>query len=93
MLTVPASAVLHGGTRQTVLVELAEGRFEPREVKLGVQGNDYVEVLEGVGEGEKVVVTANFLIDSESNLKAAFSGMGSGQAKPAATPATEHKGH
>jgi Cu(I)/Ag(I) efflux system membrane fusion protein len=95
VLTVPASAVLHGGSRQTVLVELAEGRFEPREVKIGVQGNDYVEVLEGVGEGEKVVVTANFLIDSESNLKAAFSGMGSGQAKPAATPATanEHKSH
>ncbi len=90
VLTVPASAVLHGGSRQTVLVELAEGRFEPREVKLGVQGNDYVEVLEGVGEGEKVVVTANFLIDSESNLKAAFSGMGSSQAKPAA-PAAEHK--
>ncbi len=93
VLTVPASAVLHGGSRETVLVELAEGRFEPREVKLGVQGNDYVEVLEGVGEGEKVVVTANFLIDSESNLKAAFSGMGSGQAKPAATPATAHEGH
>ncbi|MDP3482655.1 MAG: efflux RND transporter periplasmic adaptor subunit [Sulfuricella sp.] len=93
VLTVPASAVLHGGTRQTVLVELAEGRFEPREVKLGVQGNDYVEVLEGVGEGEKVVVTANFLIDSESNLKAAFSGMGSSQAKPAATTATAHEGH
>jgi Cu(I)/Ag(I) efflux system membrane fusion protein len=90
VLTVPASAVLHGGIRQTVLVELAEGRFEPREVKIGVQGNDYVEVLEGVGEGEKVVVTANFLIDSESNLKAAFSGMGSSQAKPAA-PAAEHK--
>jgi len=93
VLTVPASAVLHGGSRQTVLVELAEGRFEPREVKLGVQGSDYVEVLEGVGEGEKVVVTANFLIDSESNLKAAFSGMGSSQAKPAATPATPHEGH
>ena len=93
VLTVPASAVLHGGSRQTVLVELAEGRFEPREVKLGVQGNDYVEVLEGVGEGEKVVVTANFLIDSESNLKAAFSGMSSNQAKPAATPATAHEGH
>ena len=93
VLTVPASAVLHGGTRQTVLVELAEGRFEPREVKIGVQGNDYVEVLEGVGEGEKVVITANFLIDSESNLKAAFSNLTAGQAKPAATPATAHEGH
>ncbi len=76
VLTVPTSAVIFGGTRQTVLVELAEGRFEPREVKLGMQGKDYVEVLEGVGEGEKVVVSANFLIDSESNLKAAVSGFG-----------------
>lgn len=92
VLTVPVSAVIFGGARQTVLVELAEGRFEPRQVKLGVRGNDYIEVLEGVGEGEKVVVTANFLIDSESNLKAALSGFGE-PAKPAATPATEHKGH
>jgi RND family efflux transporter MFP subunit len=87
VLTIPTSAVIFGGTRQTVLVELAEGRFEPREVKLGVQGNDYIEVLNGVGEGEKVVVAANFLIDSESNLKAAFSGMGSSQDKVAAPTA------
>jgi Cu(I)/Ag(I) efflux system membrane fusion protein len=96
VLTIPTSAVIFGGTRQTVLVELAEGRFEPREVKLGVQGNDYIEVLNGVGEGEKVVVAANFLIDSESNLKAAFGGMSSAPAKtgasPAAAPAAEHKG-
>ena len=88
VLTVPTSAVISGGDRQTVLVELAEGRFEPRQVKLGAQGNDYVEVLEGVGEGEKVVVAANFMIDSESNLKAAISGFGS-----QAPAATEHKGH
>lgn len=91
VLTVPASAVIHGGTRQSVLVELAEGRFEPREVKTGVQGKDYVEVLSGLGEGEKVVVSANFLIDSESNLKAAFSGMGGDRAQ-AGTP-SEHKDH
>jgi Cu(I)/Ag(I) efflux system membrane fusion protein len=88
VLTVPTSAVISGNNRQTVLVELAEGRFEPRQVKLGAQGNDYVEVLEGVGEGEKVVVSANFLIDSESNLKAAISGFGS-----QAPAAAEHKGH
>jgi Cu(I)/Ag(I) efflux system membrane fusion protein len=94
VLTIPASAVIYGGQRQSVLVELAEGRFEPRDVRLGSQGNEYVEVLEGLGEGEKVVVSANFLIDSESNLKAAFSSLAGGQAaKPAATPATEHKGH
>ena len=90
VLTVPTSAVIFGGTHQIVLVELAEGRFEPREVKLGVQGKDYVEVLAGVGEGEKVVVTANFLIDAESNLKAAVSGFGSDQPQPGA-PAAEHK--
>jgi RND family efflux transporter MFP subunit len=93
VLTIPTSAVIFGGTRQTVLVELAEGRFEPREVKLGVQGNDYIEVLEGVGDGEKVVVAANFLIDSESNLKAAFGGMSGAPAKAAATPATTHGEH
>ncbi|PWB48239.1 MAG: efflux RND transporter periplasmic adaptor subunit [Nitrosomonadales bacterium] len=82
VLTIPASAVIYGGQRQSVLVELAEGRFEPRGVRLGSQGSDYVEVLEGLGEGEKVVVSANFLIDSESNLKAAFSSLASKQSKP-----------
>ncbi|BCB27140.1 cation efflux system protein [Sulfurimicrobium lacus] len=91
VLTVPASAVIYSGKNQTVLVELAPGRFEPRPVKLGMQGGDYVEVLEGLTESEKVVVSANFLIDSESNLKAAFSGMSGSQAKPAAPP--EHNGH
>lgn len=90
MLTVPTSAVIFGGTRQTVLVEVAEGRFEPREVKLGAQGKDYVEVLEGVSEGEKVVVTANFLIDSESNLKAALGSFGNDRSKSEA-PAAGHK--
>ncbi|MEN6585771.1 MAG: efflux RND transporter periplasmic adaptor subunit [Sulfuricella sp.] len=91
VLTVPTSAVIYSGKSQTVLVELAQGRFEPRPVKLGMRGGDYVEVLEGLTEGEKVVVSANFLIDSESNLKAAFSGMSGSQAKPAAPP--EHNDH
>ena len=75
-LTVPDSAVLDSGTRQLVLVQRGEGRFEPRPVKLGARGDGYVEVLEGVKAGEMVVVSANFLIDAESNLKAAFSGFG-----------------
>jgi Cu(I)/Ag(I) efflux system membrane fusion protein len=74
VLTVPDSAVIDSGTRQTVLVALGEGRFEPREVKLGTRGEGFVEVLSGVKEGETVVTRANFLIDSESNLKAALSG-------------------
>jgi len=79
-ITVPVSAVIDSGTTQRVIVQKEEGRFEPREVKLGLRGDDYIEVKEGVKEGEQVVVSANFLIDSESNLKAALGGMK--EAKP-----------
>jgi Cu(I)/Ag(I) efflux system membrane fusion protein len=71
-LAVPDSAVIDSGARQIVLVERGEGRFEPRPVRLGARGSGYVEVHEGVQEGERVVVTANFLIDAESNLQAAL---------------------
>jgi Cu(I)/Ag(I) efflux system membrane fusion protein len=74
VLAVPESAVLDTGSRQVVLVEKGQGRFEPRDVKLGHRGGGYVEVREGVAEGEPVVVSANFLIDAESNLKAALKG-------------------
>lgn len=76
VVAVPKSAVISSGTRQIVLVQLAEGRFEPREVKTGIEGDNYVEVLGGVAAGENVVTAANFLIDSESNLKAALAGFG-----------------
>jgi membrane fusion protein, copper/silver efflux system len=74
-VVVPISAVIDSGAQQRVIVQREEGRFEPREVKLGMRGDDYVEVKAGVQEGELVVVAANFLIDSESNLKAALGGM------------------
>jgi Cu(I)/Ag(I) efflux system membrane fusion protein len=64
--------VLDSGSRQVVLVEKGEGRFEPRPVKLGRRGQDYFEVLEGVTQGESVVTSATFLIDAESNLRAAL---------------------
>ena len=76
VLAIPESALLDAGTRQSVLVDLGEGRFEPRLVKLGKRANGYVEVLDGLKVGEMVVVKANFLIDAESNLKAALSGFG-----------------
>jgi Cu(I)/Ag(I) efflux system membrane fusion protein len=72
VLAVPDSAVLDTGTRQTVLVDRGEGRFEPRAVKLGARADGYVAVLEGLRGGEKVVTGANFLIDAESNLRAAL---------------------
>jgi RND family efflux transporter MFP subunit len=91
-VTVPMSAVIDSGARRMVFVQRGEGRFEPREVKLGASGNDYVEVLEGVKEGEDVVVAANFLIDAESNLKAAASGFVAPQAKEVPKAAgTGHK--
>jgi len=71
-LAVPESAVLDSGARQAVLVQRAPGLFEPREVKLGMRADGYAEVLAGVKAGEEVVVRANFLIDAESNLKAAL---------------------
>jgi Cu(I)/Ag(I) efflux system membrane fusion protein len=74
VLAIPESAVLDAGTRQSVLVDKGQGRFEPREVKLGQRGNGYVEVRDGLRDGEPVVVSANFLIDAESNLKAALKG-------------------
>ncbi|MFA5123936.1 efflux RND transporter periplasmic adaptor subunit, partial [Zavarzinia sp.] len=74
VVTVPVSAVIDSGTRQIVLIEKGAGRFEPREVKLGARSDSYVEVIDGVKDGEPVVVAANFLIDAESNLKAALGG-------------------
>jgi membrane fusion protein, copper/silver efflux system len=74
VLAVPESAVLDTGTRRVVLVEHGQGRFEPRDVKLGGRAGGYVEVEDGVKAGERVVVSANFLIDAESNLKAALGG-------------------
>jgi Cu(I)/Ag(I) efflux system membrane fusion protein len=84
VVTVPVSAVIDSGTRQIVLIQKGEGRFEPREVRLGARSDTDVEVIEGVKEGEPVVVAANFLIDAESNLKAAISGFSSA---PPAAPA------
>ena len=101
-LTVPDSAILDSGTRQVVLVQLGEGLFEPREVKLGMRSDGYAEVLQGLSAGENVVVRANFLIDAESNLKGALGSFGGhsthGSAKPAAAestpaPAIGHEGH
>ena len=82
-VTVPSSAVIDDGHRQVVLLALDEGRFKPQPVKLGSRGRDYVEVLEGVKAGERVVVSATFLIDSESQLKAALSNL---TEAPASTP-------
>jgi Cu(I)/Ag(I) efflux system membrane fusion protein len=61
-----------------VFIDKGQGRFEPREVKLGHRGAGYVEVRHGLADGEPVVISANFLIDAESNLKAALKGFAEG---------------
>ncbi|WP_156317454.1 efflux RND transporter periplasmic adaptor subunit, partial [Cypionkella psychrotolerans] len=82
VVTVPDSAVIDSGDRQVVIVDLGEGRFEPRDVQLGQRGAGMVEIRQGLAEGETVVVSANFLIDAESNLKAALSALTPAEAKP-----------
>jgi Cu(I)/Ag(I) efflux system membrane fusion protein len=82
VLAVPESAILDTGSRQAVFVDKGQGRFEPRDVKLGHRGGGYVEIREGVAASEPVVVSANFLIDAESNLKAALKGFSDTGAQP-----------
>lgn len=72
VVTAPESAVIETGKRALVLLDKGEGRFEPREVTLGQRGEGVVEVRSGLDEKDRVVTAANFLIDSESNLRAAL---------------------
>ena len=75
-LTVPVEAVLYSGERQTVFVALGEGKFEPRLVKTGLQSEEGdIEIVQGLLEGEHVVVSAQFMLDSESKLREAIQKM------------------
>ncbi|RJQ87305.1 MAG: efflux RND transporter periplasmic adaptor subunit [Desulfobacteraceae bacterium] len=108
VLAVPGNAVLNSGKGQTIFVALGEGRFEPRAVETGVSGEEgYVQVLSGLKEGETVVTSAQFMLDSESKLREAIQKMMETQAAPpveegheghtaptpAPTPPTGHEGH
>jgi Cu(I)/Ag(I) efflux system membrane fusion protein len=70
-LAVPESALMDTGSRQLVYVQKEGGTYEPRQVQAGRRAEGYYEVLSGLQEGEKVVTSANFLIDSESRIQAA----------------------
>lgn len=72
VLAAPESAIIDAGKRQVVILDKGEGRFEPREVKIGRRGDGYAEIASGLTEGDRVVTSANFLIDAESNLRAAL---------------------
>jgi Cu(I)/Ag(I) efflux system membrane fusion protein len=77
---VPEGAIIDTGLRQMAIVDKGSGYFEPREVKVGAKVDDYYEVIKGLKVGERVVTSANFLIDSESKLKEALAGVGSAHA-------------
>jgi Cu(I)/Ag(I) efflux system membrane fusion protein len=82
VLTVPESALLDDGARQIVLVERGPGRYQPRVVTPGRRGNGDVEITSGLAADERVVVAANFLIDSESNLRSALQSLAAPEKRP-----------
>jgi len=84
-LTVPTDAVLNAGERKTVFIDRGNGFFEPRQVKTGEREGDRIQILSGLREGERVVTSGNFLIDSESQMKAAASGIGGMAGMPGMT--------
>ncbi|NOY06628.1 MAG: efflux RND transporter periplasmic adaptor subunit [Chlorobi bacterium] len=97
VLTVPEQAVIRTGETDVVIVALGKGRFEPREITLGILAEGEYEVLKGLEANERIVLSSQFLIDSESNLRAALSQMrrartnAEGEAEK--TPATPPSGH
>ena len=88
-LTVPAAALLDTGDRQTVFVDLGNGYLEPRQVVVGDRFGDRVAITRGLSAGERVVSSGTFLIDSESQLKAAARGMGAPQHQHDGAPAAK----
>ncbi len=67
-LTVPRTAILYSGERAVVFVDMGEGELMPHEVVVGTRGAEFVEIVSGVDAGHRVVTSAQFLLDSESNL-------------------------
>ena len=83
VVAVPSSAVIDSGNRQIVLLSSGEGRYEPRDVRVGRSGDGMVEIISGIAEGERVVVNGLFLIDSESNLQSALKSLTGAPSKEA----------
>jgi Cu(I)/Ag(I) efflux system membrane fusion protein len=92
-LRIPADAVIHSGTKSVVFVALADGKFGPREIEVGEGDADFVEVVSGLEVGDGVVTRANFLVDSESRLRASLAALSSAPGAAAAPAAVEHADH
>ncbi|MBX4863736.1 efflux RND transporter periplasmic adaptor subunit [Rhizobium bangladeshense] len=82
VVAVPNSAVIDTGDRQVVFIDRGDGKFEPKNVSLGMRGKEQTEITKGIAPGDQVVVAANFLLDAESNLNSALSGMVTDEVKP-----------
>jgi RND family efflux transporter MFP subunit len=74
-LAIPSQAVIRTGERNIVVVALGDGRFQPKEVSLGVESDGFVQIVDGVTADDRIVTSAQFMIDSESNLRAAVQRM------------------
>jgi Cu(I)/Ag(I) efflux system membrane fusion protein/cobalt-zinc-cadmium efflux system membrane fusion protein len=93
VLIIPLEAVLYSGVKQTVFVALGEGKFEPRQIKTGLQDdNGRIQVLQGLFEGEKVVTSAQFMLDSESKLREAIQKMLDARKEAKATKSAQASG-
>jgi len=99
-IVAPAESVLRSGTRSVVIVDRGAGVFEPREVALGLAADGLQEITAGLAAGERVLVSSQFLIDSESNLQAATAQLlrgtgetGDSAASNDAGPITSHHAH
>lgn len=92
-LMIPSEAIIRTGVRNVVFVEEEEGKFVPREVKIGVDtGNGSVQILEGLGKNEKIVLSGQFMLDSESSIREAIRKMTAG-GKEGSTEGMGHSGH
>jgi membrane fusion protein, copper/silver efflux system len=90
VLTVPSEALIQTGERESVVKSLGDGRFAPVDVHSGMRRRDRVEIVDGLAEGDRVVVSGQFLIDSESSLQASFRRMGEGDSVAPQQPGHRH---
>jgi hypothetical protein len=91
-LLIPREALIRTGTRTAVVLALGDGRFKPVEVVAGPEIGEHIEIVKGIKEGDRVVTSGQFLLDSEASVRASFSRMQSDGAPPATAP-SEHAGH
>jgi Cu(I)/Ag(I) efflux system membrane fusion protein len=84
IIVIPLEGLIRTGRDERVIVDAGEGRFEARNVVAGIESGDYVEILRGIDEGERIVVSGQFLIDSEASMRASLMRMDSSAKQPPA---------